>query len=317
MSPLIRWDQLPIAATLPAARDWLERQADSALSAATVDAYSRAVERYLARCRELRLNPHLASTAQLARYFQELHAAGLGGAAIRQRYVAIRLFYACVVERRERVDNPLAGGLPVAGRPTPDRSPAPAPPWLPSESEWSSVLAAATSEPVRTRLMVALAYVGALRREDLCRIEVSKSELRQGRLRLSAPGVVRVILIPATVAARVDDYLGPRRSPSRLFTSESRRNADAPITVWTWAKVTRQLALRSGVPGFSSAALRHLRLIDLARAGRSAREIADFAGYRSPRLAYRYVQLARRQGVADVERRREEQVERLLDGRAS
>lgn len=315
MSSPIRWDRLPIAATLPAAHDWLESQAASRLSTATVDAYSRSVERYLKRCQELRINPRVITTSQVAQYFRELESAGLGSSALRQRYVAIRLFYAYVVERRDWPANPLKQSLAAIGTAPPKGRSASSQPWLLSESEWSSVLETAADEPLRTRLMLAVAYLGALRREELCRIEVSRGELKQGRLRLASTGPARIILITPPVAAGVQEYLGRRQSPALLFTSESRRNADEPITVWTWAKVTRRIAVASQVTGFSPAAVRHLRLTDLARAGHSTRDIAGAAGYHSPRLAYRYVELARRHVIAHVGPRREDQIEQLLVGR--
>lgn len=41
-------------------------------------------------------------------------------------------------------------------------------PWIPSDEQWRAVLTVAAAEPVRTRLMLALAYDAALRREELC-----------------------------------------------------------------------------------------------------------------------------------------------------
>ena len=46
-------------------------------------------------------------------------------------------------------------------------------PWIPSDAQWRAVLDAARTEPVRNRLMLALAYDCALRREELCALETS------------------------------------------------------------------------------------------------------------------------------------------------
>lgn len=68
---------------------------------------------------------------------------------------------------------------------------------------------------------------------------------------------------------------------SLLFLSESRRNRARPITLWTWSKVVRTLALRADVPRFSTHTPRHLCLTDLARAGWELHAIAGFAGHRN------------------------------------
>jgi hypothetical protein len=41
-------------------------------------------------------------------------------------------------------------------------------PWIPGERQWLGVLAVAAGEPIRNRVMLALAYDAALRREELC-----------------------------------------------------------------------------------------------------------------------------------------------------
>ncbi|WP_406229228.1 hypothetical protein [Streptomyces anthocyanicus] len=62
---------------------------------------------------------------------------------------------------------------------------------------------------------------------------------------------------------------GKHRCSTRgpLFLSESRRNHGQPLTLWTWSKVVRRIALEAGVPRFSTHTTRHLCLTDLARMG--------------------------------------------------
>jgi integrase len=100
-----------------------------------------------------------------------------------------------------------------------------------------------------------------------------------------------------------------------LFVSESPRNRSQPITIWTWSKVAQAIARRAGVERFTTHTPRHLRLTDLARAGRGAGEIARFAGHSRASLALRYLRLARERpdpAGRDVERRRAEQLARVL-----
>ena len=76
--------------------------------------------------------------------------------------------------------------------------------------------------------------------------------------------------------------------------SESNRNRADPITIWTWSKVTRSIALNAHVPQFSSHTLRHLCLTDLARSGWELHAIATFAGHRHLATTLQYIHLSGR-----------------------
>ena len=94
------------------------------------------------------------------------------------------------------------------------------------------------------------------------------------------------------------DYLRHRGTLSRargpLFLSESRRNRAEPLTLWTWSKVVRRVALAADVPRFSTHTTRHLCLTDLARMGWELHAIATFAGHRSTESTLRYIHLSGR-----------------------
>ena len=96
----------------------------------------------------------------------------------------------------------------------------------------------------------------------------------------------------------LQQYLAWRRelttARGRLFISESRRNRAQPLTLWTWSKVVRALALRAGVPGFSTHTPRHLCLTDLARSGWELHAIARFAGHRNVATTLQYIHLSGR-----------------------
>jgi len=342
-APRIRWERLPLVRDLPPARDWLLLGASTGLSAATIDAYSRAVERYLTYCRERRINARAATTEHLAAYLAELASAGLGRAARLQRLTALRLFYAYVVERGLRGDNPATGAASAGGAPDAARLPLlPANggalrpqsrgetlPWVPDDSEWLVVLEAARMERLRTRVMLALAYDAALGREEICLLSLADFDPVRHTLRIHAAMPAgqyrrreRVAALSASIAEACVEYLLDRRSHDRdgargeaLFLSESPRNRAQPISIWTWSKVVHSIALRSGVGRFTTHTPRHLRLTDLARSGRSAGEIAGFAGHSRPILAHRYLRLAEEipnPAGGDVERLRAEQVARVL-----
>ncbi len=314
--PRIHWERLPLAQELPHARDWLLREAEAGLSAATIDAYSRAVESYLAYCRGRRIDPRAATAAHVAAHLGELGGRGLRGAAQRQRLTAIRLFYTFVVEQGGRHDNPV-NGVSLLGT---VQAPAGPLPWVPDEGAWLDVLLAARAERARTRLMLALAYDAALRREELCRLHLTDLDPGGRTLRVPALGrASRVVPLGAEVAARCAAYLRERHETDpdsgALFLSESPRNRAQPLAIWTWSKVAQDIARRAGVERFTTHTPRHLRLTDLARAGWDAVALARFAGHSHPSLARRYTQLAEAQPTPDISelaRRRAAQLADLL-----
>ena len=85
-----------------------------------------------------------------------------------------------------------------------------------------------------------------------------------------------------------------------LFLSLSDRNRAAPISLWSWSKVVRGIALTAGVPRFSTHTLRHLCLTDLARAGWELHTIATFAGHRNPATTLQYIHLSGRDLAAKL-----------------
>jgi integrase/recombinase XerD len=109
----------------------------------------------------------------------------------------------------------------------------------------------------------------------------------------------RVVPYSAPTGVLLGQYLRHRASISRargaLFLSESRRNHAQPLTLWTWSKVVRRLALAADVPCFSTHTTRHLCLTDLARMGWEIHAIASFAGHRSTESTMRYIHLSGRE----------------------
>nr|WP_232546889.1 site-specific integrase [Streptomyces antimycoticus] len=96
----------------------------------------------------------------------------------------------------------------------------------------------------------------------------------------------RVVPYSASTGVLLSGYLAHRAGISRargpLFLSEPRRNHAQPLSLWTWPKVVRRIALEAGVERFSTHTTRHLCLTDLARMGWEVHAIATFAGHRHP-----------------------------------
>lgn len=102
----------------------------------------------------------------------------------------------------------------------------------------------------------------------------------------------------ASTGVLMSAYLAHRATISRargpLFLSESRRNHGQPLTLWTWSKVVRRIAVAAGVPQFSTHTTRHLCLTDLARMGWELHAIASFAGHRHTDSTLQYIHLSGR-----------------------
>jgi integrase len=233
---------------------------------------------------------------------------GLANATMQQRLVAVRLFYDHLVEDGNRKTNPVGRGQFTPGRAIVRRSDrgllsrVSPPPWIPTDEQWQRILEGAAAESGRNRLMLALAYDAGLRREELCGLRTDDLDPAHRTLRVRAETTKnrreRVVPYSASSGALLAEYLRHREHLSRergpLFLSESRRNTADPITLWTWSKVVRSLALKVDVPRFSTHTLRHLCLTDLARAGWDMHAIAQFAGHRSTSTTLQYIHLSGR-----------------------
>lgn len=58
--------------------------------------------------------------------------------------------------------------------------------WIPIEEQWLQALAVASHEPIRNRVMLALAYDAALRREELCSLRTDDLDPGRRMLRIRA-----------------------------------------------------------------------------------------------------------------------------------
>ena len=150
--------------------------------------------------------------------------------------------------------------------------------------------------------MLALAYDAALRREELCLLGTEDIDPGRRTLRVKAENtknrMERVVPYSAATGVLLSAYLAHRAKISRargpLFLSESRRNYGQPVTLWTWSKVVRRIAVDAGVERFSTHTTRHLCLTDLARMGWELHAISAFAGHRSTESTLRYIHLSGR-----------------------
>jgi site-specific recombinase XerD len=309
---------------MEAARAWLALQANLGLAANTIDAYGRALEGFLAFSASECTDPVRATRDHIAAYVRDMASrpnprganvvmldsgAGLANATLHQRITAVRLFYDYLMEEGLRSSNPVGRGRYTPGNGfggTRDRGLIPRftkLPWIPNDDQWRAVLEAARYESFRNRMMLALAYDAALRREELCSLETSDIDPAHRMITIRAQTTksrrTRVVPYSAPTGDLFAAYLRRRRDLSRdrgpLFLSESRRNAGRPISKWTWSKVVEQISERANVPEFTTHSTRHLCLTDLARANWDVQEIALFAGHRSIQTTLLYIHLSGRE----------------------
>ena len=327
----VHWERFPVLSQTQHARSWLQIQANLGRAPNTVEAYARALESYLVFTARHARDPALVGREHIALYICHLTTVPptnsaeaalpdpsqrLSNATIQQRLTAIRLYYDFLMDEGYRADNPLGRGRYTPG----NRFGAMHErgllkrlhtlPWIPSEAEWRSILEAARQEPLRNRLMLALSYDAALRREEVCALQTGDIDPAHRTLRIRAETTKnhqeRVVPYSQATSALYAGYLHHRRSLSQqrgyLFLSESRRNRAQPISIWTWSKVVAAIAKRAGVRQFTSHTLRHLCLTDLARAGWDIHEIAQFAGHRSTETTLRYIHVSGRELADKLER---------------
>jgi integrase/recombinase XerD len=304
----IQWEKYPRILENAHAREWLKFQSMRGLAANTIEAYGRDLDAYLAFLSSARTELRSVVRNQIGVYLQHLaqHSAKrrkgsamtLSNATLQQHLTVIRLFYDYLAEERICSRNPCRPM--VAGRGLIQRYRTL--PWIPTEEEWRRILEACRQEPLRNRVMLAMSYDAALRREEVCCLETADVDPAHRLLRIR-PEVTksrRERIVPYSTATNdlFGQYLGRRRELSRergvLFLSESFRNFGRPISVWTWSKAVGRIAQRCNLPQFTPHTLRHLCLTDLARVGWDIHEIATFAGHRSIQTTLLYVHLSGR-----------------------
>lgn len=337
MQELARW---PVIAREPQAAAWFADLVRRGLASNTVTAYARGASEYLERCHQQSVDPLVATRADVASYVRELTSrpsqrgspgasdhppTGLANATLRQRLVAIRLFYDFLIDEGVRPTNPVGRGRYTPGKPVMGSQLRPLVPrltklpWIPSTEEWEAILRVVQAEPLRNRLMLAFAYDAALRREELCSLRTDDLDPAHRTLRIRAETTKtrreRIVPYSASTGALLQRYLAWRRELTTargpLFLSESRRNRGQPISLWTWSKVVQRLARQADVPRFTTHTLRHLCLTDLARGGWELYLLASFAGHRSTSSTLQYIHLSGRDlsaklaaGLADLHAQR-------------
>jgi integrase/recombinase XerD len=232
---------------------WLVLQQDVGRSPRTMEAYARSLVDYLGWCDRAGVDALGAGRAEIAGYLRDLRerpsryganvvalssGAGLANATLQLRVTVVRLFYDFLVEERVRDRNPVARGYRSADGRAGRRGlvarldPLP---WIPTDAQWRAVLEIAAGESLRNRLMLALAYDAALRREELCLLETDDLDPAYRTITVRAETTKsqrgRVVPYSPVAGQLLARYLRHRRqitmTRGALFVSESPRNRAA------------------------------------------------------------------------------------------
>lgn len=330
-SDLDYWQNLPSIAQSSTAQKWLILQSKLQLAPNTISAYQRGLEEYLSFLAKIGIEAEFCEREHVVEYVryiserpnQRMRTLGvdpndckLSNATLQQYLTVARLFNDFLVEEGLRSANPVGRGYFTPGHSFGGQRHSgllrrySKLPWIPSDEQWQSVLLVAREESLRNKLMLALAYDSGLRREELCLLETGDVDPSQRLIRVRAETTKnrmgRIVPYSKSTDVLYKAYLVQRRELSRdrgpLFLSESRRNRSQPLSFWTWSKVVRQLAMKSGVPEFTTHTTRHLCLTDLARSGWDIHEISRFAGHRNPQTTLIYIHLSGRDLINKFER---------------
>ena len=196
----------PVLARNDHAATWLQAREDLGRAPGTLDAYARGLAEYLALCEREAVDPLSAGRTHVGVFVRELTSrphrrganvvsiesgAGLANATIQQRLVPVRLFYDFLIEEGLRESNPVARGRYTPGLRGSYQERGLVPrfsklPWIPTERQWLDLLEMARREPVRNRVMLALAYDAALRREELCSLRTDDLDPAHRTVRVRA-----------------------------------------------------------------------------------------------------------------------------------
>ena len=170
-------EKWPVLGRHGRAAEWLGIWTNLGRAPRTIDAYARGLAEYLLVCERDAVDPLTAGRSQVALFVRELatrphrggvnvvaldSGTGLSNATLQQRLVSVRLFYDFLVEEGLRESNPVGRGRYTPGR---QFGAASRPlvtrmvklPWIPAEAEWLQLLELFRAEPIRNRLMLALA----------------------------------------------------------------------------------------------------------------------------------------------------------------
>ncbi|MFN7940143.1 MAG: site-specific tyrosine recombinase XerD [Thermoanaerobaculia bacterium] len=280
---------------------WLEALAlERGLAARTVAAYRSDLARLAAWAEKNRgADPAALDAASLAAHVRELRLAGLAPRSIRRLISSLRGYYADLVERGERGDNPVAHlASPKALRALPK---------FLDEREVERLLAqpAPTSDSgLRDKAMLELLYATGLRVSELVGLRLGQLRLEGGFLIAFGKGAKeRVVPVGETAEAWLRRWLAdgrPRLARGRHEAVFVNRRG-APMTRQGFWKILRAYGLAAGIADLSPHVLRHSFATHLLEHGADLRAVQMMLGHAdvSTTEIYTHIHRERLRGLYD------------------
>lgn len=290
---------------------WIQDLETFGASDRTLYAYASAGEEFLKYVTEYGVAPKRVDRAKAADFLKGLRkrepirgssSVRLSFSTVRVKIVALRQLFDYLVEQRVVSTNPFARiRLRDRNRKLP---------WIPNEMEWRALMAVCAELTLRNRLMLLVAYEGALRREECSKICIDDIDLANREILIRAENSKskrdRIVPYSPETGNLMRKYLnGGRRlfkDNSALFVSESSRNRGDALSVYTLSGFMKAAGRAVGLPRMTAHTLRHLRLTDMARGGADIYEIMAFAGHKRISSTMIYIHLSARDLVRSFAR---------------
>lgn len=172
----------------PSVQQWLALLGNLGRAPATLDAYGRGLAHYLLHCEASGLEAESITFEQVTLYIRRLlpgQENAVANSTLHQRLTAIRLWYDHLVFQGRCAQNPVPRGqhgrlCQIPGHSGFMRGLVPRLiklPDIPSDEQWRYFLSIAARSSIRDRLMLSLAYCGALRRAELVGLRIEDLDL--------------------------------------------------------------------------------------------------------------------------------------------
>jgi integrase/recombinase XerD len=254
--------------------------------------YRRDLTAWLAWCAQCRVSPADARIAHIDSWIAGQREHQAAEASIARRVHAISSWYSYLIDNTAQDAEPIATFNPAAAsRKTPKIDPDFSPTIGLTRAEADRLISAADADCSMSSALVRLLLVNGLRIGSVLNAGITDLGFDRGHRTLSLTrkgGNPDRVALPPSVGDAIDRMLAERGQPAEglLFALSGR-----PVYVaWVWRRLKR-LAKAAGIPQFDAVSAHSLRataITELLNAGRSLREVQDFARHKDPRTTRRY-----------------------------
>jgi site-specific recombinase XerD len=268
----------------------------------TVRGYLTQVSQWFQWGRENGINPAVATNHQIKIYKQRLVDAGYADASIAHKLTILRRFYAGIVAKGIRSDNPVVGIKPPKNKDAQDDF------HYLTELQYSKLLDAVphnkTEKNLRDKAIIAMMGLQMLRTVEIERANVEDITRNDDGVSLLVRGKTgkRTIYLTPEVSALLIGYLSKRAEPisdsdgTPLFTACGNRAGGKRISRRGIRQVVDFYLKKADMkrPGISGHALRHTGATLAYKYTHDIRNVQDTLGHKDPKTTARYAHVVDR-----------------------